>query len=30
MRDGAFIDQTQLTGGSRGTLSTFAQWEHLG
>jgi putative ABC transport system ATP-binding protein len=30
MRDGAFTDQTQLTGGSRGTLSTFAEWGHLG
>jgi putative ABC transport system ATP-binding protein len=27
MRDGAFIDETRLTGGSRGT---FAEWEHLG
>jgi putative ABC transport system ATP-binding protein len=27
MRDGAFVDETQLTGGSRGTLSTFAEWE---
>jgi putative ABC transport system ATP-binding protein len=30
MRDGAFVDETRLTGGSRGTLSTFAQWERLG
>ena len=30
MRDGAFIDETRLTGGSRGHLSTFAEWEHLG
>jgi putative ABC transport system ATP-binding protein len=29
MRDGAFVDETQLTGGSRGNLSAFAQWEHL-
>ncbi len=29
MRDGAFIDETRLTGGSRGNLSTFAEWEHL-
>jgi putative ABC transport system ATP-binding protein len=29
MRDGTFVDETRLTGGSRGTLSTFAQWEHL-
>jgi putative ABC transport system ATP-binding protein len=29
MRDGAFIDQTHLTGGSRGQLSTFADWERL-
>ena len=27
MRDGVFIDETRLTGGSRGTLSTFAEWE---
>jgi len=27
MRDGAFIDETRLTGGSRGTLSTFAEWQ---
>ena len=27
MRDGAFVDETRLTGGSRGTLSTFAEWE---
>ena len=30
MRDGAFVDETRLTGGSRGDLSTFAEWEHLG
>ena len=30
MRDGAFVDEMRLTGGSRGNLSTFAQWEHLG
>jgi putative ABC transport system ATP-binding protein len=30
MRDGAFIDETRLAGGSRGDLSTFAEWEHLG
>jgi putative ABC transport system ATP-binding protein len=30
MRDGAFVDETRLTGGSRGSLSTFAEWEHLG
>jgi putative ABC transport system ATP-binding protein len=29
MRDGAFVDEARLTGGSRGTLSTFAEWEHL-
>jgi putative ABC transport system ATP-binding protein len=29
MRDGAFIDETRLTGGSRGTLGTFAEWEQL-
>jgi len=29
MRDGAFIDETRLTGGSRGNLGTFAEWEHL-
>jgi putative ABC transport system ATP-binding protein len=27
MRDGAFVDEVQLTGGSRGTLSTFAEWQ---
>ena len=26
MRDGAFVDETQLTGGSRGNLRTFADW----
>ena len=30
MRDGSCVDETQLTGGSRGSLSTFAEWEHLG
>ena len=30
MRDGAFVDETRLTGGSRGNLGTFAEWEHLG
>ena len=30
MRDGAFVDETRLTGGSQGNLSTFAKWEHLG
>ncbi len=29
MRDGTFVDETRLTGGSRGNLSTFAEWEHL-
>ena len=29
MRDGAFVDETQLTGGSRGDLATFAEWERL-
>jgi putative ABC transport system ATP-binding protein len=29
MRDGAFVDETRLTGGSRGELSAFAEWEHL-
>jgi len=29
MRDGTFVDETQLTGGSRGNLGTFAEWEHL-
>jgi putative ABC transport system ATP-binding protein len=29
MRDGAFVDETQLTGGSRGQLGTFAGWERL-
>jgi putative ABC transport system ATP-binding protein len=27
MRDGAFIDEMRLTGGSRGDLTTFAEWE---
>jgi putative ABC transport system ATP-binding protein len=30
MRDGTFVDEMRLTGGSRGNLGTFAQWEHLG
>jgi putative ABC transport system ATP-binding protein len=30
MRDGAFVDETRLTGGSRGHLGTFAEWERLG
>jgi putative ABC transport system ATP-binding protein len=30
MRDGAFVDETRLTGGSHGNLSNFAQWEQLG
>jgi putative ABC transport system ATP-binding protein len=30
MRDGAFVDEMRLTGGSRGNLSTFAEWGHLG
>jgi putative ABC transport system ATP-binding protein len=30
MRDGAFVDETHLTGGSRGHLGTFADWEQLG
>jgi len=30
MRDGSFVDETRLTGGSRGNLGTFAEWEHLG
>jgi putative ABC transport system ATP-binding protein len=29
MRDGAFVDETHLTGGSRGDLSTFTEWERL-
>jgi putative ABC transport system ATP-binding protein len=29
MRDGAFVDETRLTGGARGDLSTFAAWERL-
>lgn len=29
MRDGAFVDETWLTGGSRGGLGTFAEWERL-
>ena len=30
MRDGSFVDETRLTGGSSGTLSTFAEWARLG
>jgi putative ABC transport system ATP-binding protein len=30
MRDGAFVDETRLTGGSRGNLGTFAEWGRLG
>jgi ABC-type lipoprotein export system ATPase subunit len=30
MRDGAFIDETRLAGGSQGNPGTFAEWEHLG
>ena len=29
MRDGAFIDETRLTGGSHGHLGTFADWGRL-
>jgi putative ABC transport system ATP-binding protein len=29
MRDGAFVDETRLTGGSHGDLGTFADWERL-
>ncbi len=29
MRDGAFVDETRLTGGSRGHLRTFADWGPL-
>jgi putative ABC transport system ATP-binding protein len=29
MRDGAFVDETRLTGGSRGSLDTFADWARL-
>jgi putative ABC transport system ATP-binding protein len=29
MRDGAFVDETRLTGGSRGDLGTFAEWGQL-
>jgi putative ABC transport system ATP-binding protein len=29
MRDGTFVDETHLTGGSRGHLGTFADWERL-
>jgi putative ABC transport system ATP-binding protein len=29
MRDGAFVDEARLTGGSPGRLSTFAGWEQL-
>lgn len=27
MRDGEFVDETRLTGGSRGDLASFADWE---
>jgi putative ABC transport system ATP-binding protein len=30
MRDGAFIDETRLTGGSQRNLGAFADWERLG
>jgi ABC-type lipoprotein export system ATPase subunit len=29
MRDGAFVDETRLTGGPRGSLDTFADWARL-
>jgi ABC-type lipoprotein export system ATPase subunit len=29
MRDGAFVDEARLTGGSRGNPSAFAGWEQL-
>jgi putative ABC transport system ATP-binding protein len=29
MRDGAFVDEVRLAGGSRGHLGTFAEWERL-
>ncbi|MGB9112267.1 MAG: ABC transporter ATP-binding protein [Acidimicrobiales bacterium] len=29
MRDGTFVDETHLTGGSHGHLGTFAEWERL-
>jgi putative ABC transport system ATP-binding protein len=29
MRDGAFVDETHLTGGSSGHLGAFADWERL-
>jgi putative ABC transport system ATP-binding protein len=29
MRDGAFVDEARLTGGSRGNLGAFAGWEQL-
>jgi putative ABC transport system ATP-binding protein len=29
MRDGAFVDETHLTGGSSGHLGVFADWERL-
>jgi putative ABC transport system ATP-binding protein len=28
MRDGAFVDETRLTGGSRGDLTAFAPWSN--
>ncbi|HTW97213.1 MAG TPA: ABC transporter ATP-binding protein [Acidimicrobiales bacterium] len=27
MRDGVFVDETHLTGGSRGSLASFADWK---
>lgn len=29
MRDGAFVDETHLTGGTAGHLGTFAEWDQL-
>ncbi len=29
MRDGEFVDETRLTGGSAGNLGSFAEWERL-
>ena len=29
MRDGEFVDETRLTGGARGNLGTFADWERM-
>jgi putative ABC transport system ATP-binding protein len=28
MRDGEFVDEARLTGGTRGNLASFADWEH--